>query len=60
MAKLGDRQVNVSSGQQTEGDAGDSTVCFANGTLKEIHGNGAVTLRFTNGDVKRSLPDGVP
>ncbi len=50
----------MNSGQQTEGGGAGSTVCFANGTLKEIQGNGAVTLRFTNGDVKRSLPDGVP
>ena len=51
-------QVNVSSEQQTDGIGSSSTVCFGNGTLKETHGNGAVTLRFTNGDVKRSLPDG--
>ena len=49
----------MSSEQQTDGADSSSTVCFANGTLKEVHGNGAVTLRFTNGDIKRSLPDGV-
>ena len=31
---------------------------FPNGTLKEQCANGRSIIRFTNGDVKRTLPNG--